>query len=440
MGALKMNDSDTIQNLIHFKSLFKGREDVFALRWEKEGKGSGYMPAYHYDPYRLRQHKMRGGTFQNYSDKSYLALTEEQFLKHLNGDQFIGIYPLLENNTSWFIAADFDKEGWIEECRTFIRACESRRLPVYFERSRSGKGGHVWMFFDQPCPAIRSRKIFTAILEECGVFSIFDKGSSFDRLFPNQDFHSGKGLGNLIALPLNRNSLDLGNSCFIDPETLQPYSEQWKFLETIKRVPTQHLDSVYNEISNSEEKEDVNQDSGKLNITLSNNIRIRRSCMTRSLINFLKEELNFANTEYIIKKKMGRNPWDIQRYFRFVEEAENNVIVPRGFAGRLIRFCKEQNLIYEFIDERRKQITALFNFSAQLRSYQLPVLEAASKKDMGVVVAPPGSGKTVIALKLVAEKQQPTLIIVHRIQLADQWIERIETFLGIPKHEIGRIV
>jgi hypothetical protein len=201
-----MNEHLSIQIQL-FKSVFTGREDVFAVRWEKESK-SGYMPAYFYDPYMYRAHKIKGGTFQNYKDKNYLKLTDKEIAKHLNGEQLIGIYPLLSDNSSWFLVADFDKENWIAEAKSFINSCEAKGFPAYLERSRSGNGGHVWLFFEQPYPAIRSRKVFISILEQSGAFSMFDKGSSFDRLFPNQDFLSGKGLGNLIALPLFKKHLN----------------------------------------------------------------------------------------------------------------------------------------------------------------------------------------------------------------------------------------
>ena len=122
---------------------------MFAIRWEK-GNKSGYMPAYHYDPYMYRAHKMKGGTFQNYSDKRYLKLADEEIAKHLNGEQLIGVYPLLIDNTSWFLVADFDKENWIEECKKFISACSEKNIPTYLERSRSGNGGHVWIFLSNP--------------------------------------------------------------------------------------------------------------------------------------------------------------------------------------------------------------------------------------------------------------------------------------------------
>jgi len=192
-------------NLI--RSLFNCREDVFAIHWQK-GNKSGYMPAYHYDPYRYRLHKMNGGTFKTFNEKNYLTFTDQQITKHLNGEQLIGIYPLLKDNTSWFIVADFDKQNWKEESQTFIDRCLDKGISAYLERSKSGNGAHVWIFFDQPYPAIKSRKIFISILEEANIFSVFDKSSSFDRLFPNQNFLSGKGLGNLIALPFYKLALE----------------------------------------------------------------------------------------------------------------------------------------------------------------------------------------------------------------------------------------
>jgi hypothetical protein len=218
-----------------FTSIFAGRTDVFARRWEKDGK-SGYMPAYFFDPYMYKAHRIKGGTFQNFTSKSYLQLTEEEIIKHREGQQLIGIYPLLQDNTSWFIAADFDESNWVEQCRAALKILGEKEIPAYLERSRSGNGGHIWIFFEKPYPAIKSRKILLQLLEEAGVISVFDKTSSFDRLFPNQDYLSGKGLGNLIALPFHGPSMERGNSCFIDAETLSPFSEQAEFLDKIQRV------------------------------------------------------------------------------------------------------------------------------------------------------------------------------------------------------------
>jgi len=421
-----------------FTSLFKGREDVFAIRWEK-GNKSGYMPAYFYDPYLYRAHKMNGGTFQNYIDKKHLTFTNKELEKHLNGEQLIGIYPLLQDNTSWFIVADFDKENWLQECKQFQSACNKIGIPAYLERSRSGKGGHVWIFFDKPYPAIRSRKIVISILEQAGIFSVFDKASSFDRLFPNQDFLSGKGFGNLIALPLFKKTLEAGNSCFINPEDAQAFPDQWEYLKKIQRVSTIELDKLYQSLSDSKIAPSTVTDQGILIIELSHVVKISRSGLTPALIHFLKDELNFANTEFIIKKKIGKNTFGTEHYFKCIDEIEEAIIIPRGFIGKLLRFCKTNGIEYDFKDKRQKQKEITLSFNAQLREHQQSIIEIISKKDIGVIVAPPGSGKTITGLKIIADKKQPALLITHRKQIAEQWIERIQTFLGIPKNEIGII-
>ena len=400
------------------------------------------MPAYFYDPHRYRAHKMKGGTFQTYTDKSYLPLSDAQILKHLNGEQLVGVYPLLQDDTSCFIAADFDEKNWVTDSQKFVECCRQKNITAHLERSRSGKGGHVWIFFDRPYPAIKSRKIIMSLLTESGVISVFDRNSSFDRLFPNQDSHSGKRLGNLIALPLYKPASDQGNSCFIGPQTLEPFADQWAYLAQIQKVSVVHLDNIYLSLAASSSLQPqvvILRANNSLTISLSNDVRINRSMIPLSLTAFLRDELNFINAEFIIKQKTGKNPFGTQRYFRFIEETANEVILPKGFTGKLFRFCRDTGIAFTFKDLRQKKDPTAFNFRAELRSYQLPAIEATNKKDMGVIVAPPGSGKTIIGLKIIADKQQPALIVVHRKQLMDQWIERIETFLGIPKHEIGKI-
>jgi len=394
------------------------------------------MPAVYFDPYAYRKHQMNGGTFQNFQDKSYQKLTDEQFVKHFEGQQLIGMYPLLPDNSSWFIAADFDKNDWLNDSKKVIQFFNKLGVPAYAERSRSGNGCHIWIFFENPYPAYKSRKLLSIILERCGVVSVFDKNTSFDRLFPNQDHLSGKGLGNLIALPFYGKAVAHGNSCFIDPETGVAYVDQWSFLQTIKRIAIAKLDQMLADLS----KEEINATkSAELTIILNNSLRLNKSAVPSTLIQFLKEELNFLNTEFLIKKNSGKSTFGTERYFRFIEDNVSEISIPKGFTGKLFRFCKEKNIEYTFNDQRKLHESIQYTFNAQLKDYQEAAVLAASKKNVGVIVAPPGSGKTVIGLRIVAEKQQPALIVVHRKQLLEQWTDRIEAFLGIPRREIGKI-
>jgi len=432
-----MNQYSKIDKVKLFRNLFKGREDVFAIYWQK-GKKKGYMPAYQYDPYMYRLHAYKGGSFKDYKDKTLLPLTDQQIIKHLKGDHLIGIYPLLTDNSSWLIAADFDGEKWAEDCLSFIKICNDKEIPAYLERSRSGKGGHVWIFFDHPYPAFKSRRIINVLLKQAGIISVFDKKSSFDRLFPNQDYHSGKGLGNLIALPFHKSALEQENGCFIDAQ-LRPHPDQWDFLSSVQRVSVSHLDRIYETEQGNAPSTPTRQHFDKLQIKLDHSIHLNRTGITPGLINFLKDNLNLSNTEYFIRKKTGKSTWGTKQYFKLIEENENEIIIPRGFIGRLLRYCRQQKITYEFLDKRDKKESINFSTNLSLRSHQKKVIEASERKELGIITSPSGSGKTVIGLKIIAEKKQPALIIVHRKQLLEQWIERTEAFLGITKNEIGRI-
>ncbi|MEJ7736988.1 MAG: DEAD/DEAH box helicase family protein [Chitinophagaceae bacterium] len=437
------------QNLEIFKSLFKGREDVFAIRWERDSK-SGYMPAYILDWDQYKLHKAKGGILKDFKDKEYAPLTDQRMLNHLEAREIVGIYPLLQDNTSWFIAADFDQSTakanrWADECRAFMLECEKHNLPVYLERSRSGLGGHVWMFFEESYPAFKSRQLFIKLLKSSGVVSEVDKNSNFDRLFPNQDAHSAKGLGNLIALPLQGKAMENGNSCFIHPENLESFPDQWMFLGALQKVKTKTLDELYEAIiankqtTSVKEPVVVNSLSGEFRIILSNQVVLPRFGLNPLVSKYLKENLSFMNVDYLIKKRAGRNTYGTQMYFKTVEEKEDAIVMPRGIIGRLLRYCNEQKITYRLEDKRIKFEPVTFTTSISLYDYQQQAVEITNKKDFGVIVAPPAAGKTIMGLEIVARKQQPALIIIHRRQLFDQWVERIQSFLGIPKFQIGRI-
>jgi len=426
-----------------FRSFFRGRNDVFAIRWEKDGR-SGYMPAYKVDWTDYNQHKANGGTFKNYNKKEYLPFGNEAIVDHLSGKETIGIYPLLEDNTSYFIAADFDEENWKESIKKLYFTCKYHDVPAYIERSRSGNGGHLWVFFEMNFPAEQTRKLMFELLREAAIISQFEKEPSFDRLFPNQDFHSGIGLGNLIALPLNGRSVQAGNSVFLNPDTFECFNNQVEAIAGFHKLSKNRFLSLYESFfyhkpQNLFSSNLLTESLPEFEIQISKQVFLKRIQLNKKLISYLRDNLNFLNSDYVVMKKLGKSTFNIDKYFRLIDETKDGVIIPRGFVSEIVSYCRREGISFNIIDKRQKLDKVDFDSNINLLPHQAIALQQTAEKDFGVIVSPPGSGKTIIGLEIIAQKQQPALIIVHRKQLFDQWMERIQSFLKIPKSEIGQI-
>jgi hypothetical protein len=425
-----------------YRLLFRGRTDVFAKRWEKKtGEESevksGYSPAYSFDWSEFNLHRASGGNLRNFENKKPLHLTDDIIHQHLLGQITIGIYPVLEDNTSYFLAADFDHANWLDDCVSYQQEIARLGLYGYIERSRSGNGGHVWVFFEDAYPCHKSRAIGLEAVRKVLNLSAFDKEISFDRLFPNQDAIGQNGLGNLIALPFQGGPAKNGNTVFIDPRAGGPYEDQYSILKNAKRHTLEELDAAYDKATDGGDNETTTAKNKKLQITVSQNITLNKIQLSGLLIGFLKEQLNFLNTEYLTKKRFGASLYRVQKYFRLIEESDKTITLPRGFLSKLLKFLYENNMKYEVHFTTPNSVTCKFKNNIKLTEIQENIVHSAMVEKQGVIVAPPGSGKTMMGMELIARHQKPALVLVHRKQLLDQWVDRIQTYLNIPKAHIG---
>lgn len=415
------------EKIILFKSLFAGRADVFAQHWiSRDDKKQGWFPVH-----------------TNYNSDDYAPVTDKVLEAHLRGHKTVGVYPLLTNNTSSFVAADFDGNNWQQEVMAVMSVCKEYNLPGYVERSRSGNGAHVWWFFETAYPAFKSRLIFLRLLLLSNSIDPLDGERSFDRIFPNQDYLSGKGLGNLIALPLQGACRKNNNTVFIDPKNnFAPFADQWLLLQSAQRISIADLDKLHTDfITQKNNGTTATKYTGsKLPLTIGTHLTIPKALMFKELADFLSEHLNFFNTEYAVKQRMGLSTYGTERYYKMIEKNDANVLLPRGFLNAATNFLSEKKIPFQIIDERHQSKPIKYDFSGQLFDYQSTATDAFKNIDTGILIAPPGSGKTIMSLALVADKKQPTLIIVHRKQIFNQWLDRIDNFLGIPKKKIGQIV
>jgi len=233
-----------------FRNLFRGREDVFAIRWEGRAGKSGYSAAGVMDGRAIHASKPEDRKRVGLKTRILQPLTDDVIKNHLTGKQTIGIYPLLPDETCWFLAVDFDKKSWIADAAAFMATCRSFEVSAFVERSRSGNGAHAWMFFDRQVSAVDARRLGCALLtrtmekrHEIGL-------DSYDRLFPSQDTMPKGGFGNLIALPLQKHPRDQGNTVFLD-DLFQPHVDQWRFLDTVQKIPVERLANIIHEIAPS---------------------------------------------------------------------------------------------------------------------------------------------------------------------------------------------
>jgi superfamily II DNA or RNA helicase len=448
-----------------FRSLFRGREDAYAIRWENNDGRSGYMPKADRDWKSYLGAKDADRKKVDRLTRKYRPLNDDVIRGHLVGEQTVGLYPLLPDETCWLLAVDFDKKTWQHDATAFLATCRENNVPAFLERSRSGNGGHVWIFFERALPATTARKLGCVLLTRT-MESRHQIGlDSYDRFFPNQDTMPKGGFGNLIALPLQKIPRANGNSVFVDEE-FRPYPDQWEHLASVKRMPTDAVEAVVVEAQkrgdligvrvSMAESEEVDPwmlppsqtrseraISGpfpaKVQIVRSNLVYIDKSGLPPAMLNRLLRLAAFQNPEFYRAQAMRLPTFNKPRVIACGDDLANYIALPRGCFVEVGQLLENHRIKTVIRDERfaGRQIDA--EFSGQLRPAQLDAASMIAQHDDGILCAPTAFGKTALAAWLIATRKVNTLVLVHRQQLLDQWCARLAMFLKLPADSIGQV-
>jgi superfamily II DNA or RNA helicase len=454
------------QRIVFFRSLFRGREDVYAVRWQTADGRAGYSPSTLKNWKAINQSRPEERKKVDRETRTLLPLTDTVIEKHLRGQETIGIYPLLADETSWFLAVDFDKKSWHQDAIAFLETCRELRVPAALERSRSGNGGHVWIFFEQALSAITVRKLGCTILTRT-MERRYEMGfDSYDRLFPNQDTMPKGGFGNLIALPLQFAPRKLGNSVFIDDRGI-PYADQWQYLAGLQRMPIAMAAEIVEEAQRTGDlvgvrKNDTDSDEGaapwsmlrsrkraespidgplpnSLRLIRSNLLYVEKKDAPPALLNRLLQLAAFQNPEFYKAQAMRLSTCLKPRVIACGEDFSRYIGIPRGCLTEVLSLLEHHNIRPDLQDERFNGVPIEVEFAGQLRPLQAEAAAEIGQYDEGVLCAPTAFGKTAVAAWLIAERKVNTLVLVHRQQLLEQWRERLAMFLRLPAKSIGHI-
>ena len=451
-----------VERVVLFLRLFRCRDDVFPKLWESKKKGTaGYSPA-------CDAEWIRGVCGKPYmkckecTNRAFTPLDESVVLNHLQGAITIGTYTIREDDTCVFIAADFDKEGWDADALAYRAAARHLGVEVCIERSRSGKGGHAWIFFSEPVVSRLARQLGTLILTHAMAQRHHIGFDSYDRFFPSQDTMPKGGFGNLIALPLQKIPARDGNSLFVD-DSLMPHTDQWSYLSGVRLLSgtdvasilqtrpgspklketmehTEDPDLLDAEVSIHGGEEKVRgSHPGVIQFCNSRHLEISLQGLPSPLITAFRRTATFANPKFFELQRMRFSTWNTPRYICSAELSADGdrMMLPRGLLHRCIEIGELAGSRVQTTDLRRSMEPIPVAFTGKLMPPQETALRDMMCQDSGVLVAPPGAGKTVIACAAIAQRKLPTLILVHRKQLADQWRKQLLEFTDLTKDLIG---
>ncbi len=434
----------TQQKVGLFTRLFRGRDDIHAVRWQNKQGRSGYSVgcANEWQQGLCNKPKIKCGECCN---RAFLPLNEQAIYDHLSGKSTIGLYPLSLDDQCWLLAVDFDKSDWQQAVTAFRQACCAWGICCAIERSRSGDGAHVWIFFDQAITAKDARRFGFALLDKAMEHHAGLSFDSYDRLFPSQDSLPTGGFGNLIALPLQRSPRGSGNSVFID-EGFVVYPDQWVFLSSIQKTSVKQVndclalsDSVNADLGEDSkpwerslpvDKDIIDGCPEVIEIVLANRIYFPVDNFPQALLARLKRMASFSNPVFFKTQALRFSTHGIPRFICLAHIEQGYLSLPRGCFDDAVALLEQQNIRVSFDDKRRAgQKLRGLKFTGVLRKDQKKAVSEISRHDVGVLQAPPAFGKTVVAIGLIHKRKVNTLILVHSRALLDQWKERLMLFL-----------
>ena len=440
-----------------FMNYFKGRNDVYPyLSIDKNNPNiKYYIPACTNEWKNGVCNKTMGKKCKTCQYRENKPISKETIYKHMYGNYPIGIYPLLENDTCFFLSLDFDDKDSKKDIKSdvlaFASVCDKYEVPIAIERSRSGNGIHIWMFFDTNIKARTARKLGSLLLSKTMEISNISI-SSFDRMFPNQDTLPKGGYGNLIALPFQNEPSKYGNTLFIDRNFIL-IKNQMQYLssihklteievfEKIKQLSNETIDISHEIIDMQNEvkvKSKNNIDYPKsIKVILKDMVYIDKANLDGVVKNSFRRLATFANPEFYKKQKLRMSVYNVPMVIDCSKEDEKYLKLPRGTYNYLESLCNVNNIEIISKDERFVGNKIEVKFNGSLREEQQIAIDHMLKYDNGILCAPTGFGKTVIGCKLIAERKVNTLILVNKIQLLNQWKDRIKEFLDVK--EVGEI-
>lgn len=455
----------TPQKIELFRSLFRGCDDVYAARWESPDGRHGYSPVAQRDWKAYNAASIQDRKRVDKETRTFVPLTDQAIHDHLSGKQTLGVYPLLRDETCWFLAVDFDKKSWQKDTTAFLKTCHDLHVPAALERSRSGKGGHIWIFFERPMPATVARKLgallLTRTMERRHQLGL----DSYDRFFPNQDTMPKGGFGNLIALPLQKGPRSEHHTEFLDAD-LQPYPDQWAYLSSMRRMTQaeaerlileaqKHGDLIGVRLSVADDDEPdpwtlppsrrriEKPIEGPLPATVSvvqsSLVYIEKKGLPPALMNRILRIAAFQNPEFYKAQAMRLSTFDKPRVIGSGEDLGKHLALPRGCLADLIELLQSLKIEPVVRDERFAGQPIEVLFHGILREKQQEAVDAITQHDNGFLCAPTAFGKTAVSAWLIAKRSVNALVLVHRQQLLDQWRERLAMFLDLPIDQIGQI-